>query len=363
MKKLTRAIALFFVIALVLASVPAFERGASADTTTVWVSSTKCPVYKTKSTSSKLLGTLYFGETMICENYSSKKTGWARVMNNKGKFGYCKMSCLSKENPSKLSVELRAIKASKVYSEPDAKYKKKGTVKKGTLITVVGVTPDYKWWRALGKKSNVYYFVPVSCFTGTELATFSGQSADILDGKEKVIGTLSYGEQVTLISETKKGWLLYYENGKLGYVASDEFDDSEWDGLDKTAYAAADGVWLYSEAVFKKATAHITVDKNKTVKLIYGSDERGYYRVQYKKKYYYVQAKTVFTEKADTYALYADGAVKLYKNKTFTSKNLAGSLTSGEKVAVRAVYHTKVKVENESGLTGWCMLSSLKKGE
>ena len=85
MKKLSRAIALFFVIALVLASVPAFERDASADTSTVWVASVKCPVYKQKDTSSKLLGTLYFGESMICENYSSKKTGWARVMNSKGK--------------------------------------------------------------------------------------------------------------------------------------------------------------------------------------------------------------------------------------------------------------------------------------
>lgn len=363
MKRLTRALALLFVFALLFSFAPELTNDASASTSTVWVATKKCVVYKQKDTSSKQLGTLYFGDSLICEDYSSKKTGWARVMNSRGRVGYCKMSLLTDDNPSTLEITLRATKTTRVYSAPTAGKIKRGSVKKGTEITAVGVTPDLKWWRALGKKSNVYYFIPVSSFTGTDYSYFTGKSADIVNSKNKVIGTLSYCEGVSVLDETKGVKLVYFDTNKLGYVASDDFEELEPQGMEKTAYAAADSVWLYNEAVFKKGTGHITVKKNTAITLLNGSDELGYYRVRYKKKNYYVLANSVFPEKSDLYALYAPGAVKLYKTRSFTSKNLAGELKSGEKVAVRAVYNNKVKVENESGLSGWCALSSLKRSE
>ena len=92
MKK--KALSLLLILCMVLALAPVT---AQAATFTVYVVSNTVKVYSKISTSSSVLGTMSYGESMTC---LATNSGWAAVKNSKGAIGFCKISALSNVNPN-----------------------------------------------------------------------------------------------------------------------------------------------------------------------------------------------------------------------------------------------------------------------
>ncbi|MBQ1255682.1 MAG: SH3 domain-containing protein, partial [Clostridia bacterium] len=125
-------------------------------TRNAYVNSATCKVYASYSTSSKVLATYAYGDTLKLEAISD---GWARLVNG-STIGFCKLSELTFTNPNTMNITVYAQGANiKVYTAPTTSSKLMGTVNGTTKLTCLAITDD-GWCRV--KKGSYIGFIPKS---------------------------------------------------------------------------------------------------------------------------------------------------------------------------------------------------------
>ncbi len=109
-----------------------------------YVSAAQAYVYSSKRTNSKLICKIPFGEKVKVEAISGD---WARLVNGSA-VGYCKCSSLTPNNPNKYNMTVYTQENSvKVYSAPTTSASVLGTAAINTKYTFVAATGDNKWCR------------------------------------------------------------------------------------------------------------------------------------------------------------------------------------------------------------------------
>ena len=124
------------------------------DPTTAYVTSTTVTVYANNNTSSKVLGTYAYGESLKVEAINGS---WARLKNG-STVGYCKLSQISFTNPNTMNLTVYAqSNGVKVYTAPSTSSKQMGTVSGNTKMTCLAVINDE--WCRVKRGSNIGFIL------------------------------------------------------------------------------------------------------------------------------------------------------------------------------------------------------------
>lgn len=363
-----------------------FGPAALAESRTVYVASNTLKVYKKASTSSKLLGTMAYAEKLSCLAVSDS---WARVENASGDIGYCRKSSLTTENPNTLDKTVYITKSGvKVYSHPSTGAEVLVKVGDGDLkksYTAVAVTSDGEWVRLKNGKSYGYAQMkyisssPAADESADELSETVYVSADTLKVYKKastsstVLGTMSFGESLTLLRLGDEWARVQNASGSVGYCRLSGLTDENPNGLPVTAYATKDDVKLYkqpstSASVLKK------LEKGKGVDMVAVNKDRDWARVELSGVWGYVQTKYLVLESLPaepdqtpnddyaglegTTAYVTSATLKVYESVD-TGADVLGTLAYGEKTALLMVSDGWAMVRSSSGSIGYCAFGGL----
>ena len=346
---------------------------------TVYVGSNTLPVYASASTSSKLLGTMSYGESMTLVALHSET--WAQVRNSSGAVGYCKIDGLTIENPNSLNATIYVTETgAKLYAKPTTSATVLGTLKQNAKYTAVAMTTDKVWLRLTNGSSYGYLLTdyasteevddPAPGITGTvyisanTLVAYSSPSTS-----SKSLGTMSYGESMLLLG-VDDGWAkIQNSSGAVGYCKYGGLTSVNPNSLNLSMYAQSSGVKLYAKPL-TTATVSRTINQGDSVIVIAVTGDGAWARVNLGSgKYAYAQTKSISETKPDG----DDSGITDIKKKTVyisattlavyaspsTSSASLGTMSFGESLSCTGVNSTWARVINSSGALGYCKLSGL----
>ena len=346
---------------------------------TVYVGSNTLPVYASASSSSNLLGTMSYGESMTLISLHGED--WAQVRNSVGATGYCKVEGLTATNPNAYSVTIYITETgAKLYSKPTASASVLGTLEKNDQYTAVAITPDKAWLRL--KNGSAYGYL-MSDYASTEkvdapdptpsgtvyiaantLVAYSAPSTS-----SKNLGTMSFGESMTLL-DVDDGWAkIQNSSGAVGYCKYGGLTSVNPNTLKLTVYARENGVKLYSKPL---ATASVsrTLSLNDALTVVAVTEDGMWGRVSLGSgKYAYVQKSAVSDSKQDVddsgitdinkkTVYIAANTLAVYASPSTSSASL-GTMSFGESLSCTGTSSTWARVVNASGATGYCKLSGV----
>ena len=226
MKK--KFIAVLLLVCVLAGLLPA-ELSALAASQTVYVTANTLPVYKTYSTSSKVLGTMSYGESMTL---LATNSSWAYVKNSAGATGYCKLSGIGTSNPNKYSEKIYINSSNvKVYKKPDTSSGVMMTLSKNASYTAVAKTSDNEWARL--KNGSAYGYVQMKYISTSKVDDDAPSTPDLTSKtvyisantlnayksastSSKKLGALSQGQSVTVYAYNPD-WAYIGLNGKYGF--------------------------------------------------------------------------------------------------------------------------------------------------
>ena len=375
MKK--KFIAVLLLVCLLAGLIPA-ELSALAASQTVYVIANTLPVYKSYSTSSRVLGTMAYGEslTLLATNSS-----WAYVRNSSGATGYCKVSGLSTSNPNKYSEKVY-INASgvKVYRRPDTGSTVMTTLPKNSSFIAVAKTSDNGWARL--KNGSYYGYVQMKYISTSPVDDDSGSTSDVT-GKtvyiaantlsayksastsSKVLGVMSYGESMTLLAVSGDWAQIRNSSGAIGYCKISGLTNVNPNVLDMRAYVTSESAKVYRKPS-TSATVLATAKLNDSFTAVAVTTDGNWVRVKNGSAYGYMLAEDLSDSSPDipddpagitvyvienTLSVYADAS---------TESTLLGTMSFGESMTVVSIYSEDwVQVRNPSGKTGYCDINGL----
>lgn len=348
--------------------------------TTVYIASNTLKVYNKASTSGKVLGTMSYGESMTLLAISGS---WAQVRNSSGTVGYCKFSGLSNVDPNSYSVKIY-INANgvKVYRKPTTSAGVMQTLKQNDSYTCVAVTPDGDWLRL---KNGKYYGYVQSKYASNlkieeetpakpveQLVYISANTLPVYKSASSAstkLGTMSFGETLVLLN-VDDGWAqVRNDAGAMGYCVYGGITKTNPNTLQKTAYAAQNGVNLYAKPS-ESASVSQTLNLNAAVAIIAISEDEDWARVNLGSgKYAYVQTALLSENKQveNDSPIQDVSAVTVYVSDTTlvcyaennTSAAVLGTMSFGESMTMTGTGEGWARVVNSSKKTGYCKLSGL----
>ena len=346
---------------------------------TVYVGSNTLPVYASASTSSKLLGTMSYGESMTLVALHSET--WAQVRNSSGAVGYCKIDGLTIENPNSLNATIYVTETgAKLYAKPTTSATVLGTLKQNAKYTAVAMTTDKVWLRLTNGSSYGYLLTdyasteevddPAPGITGTvyisanTLVAYSSPSTS-----SKSLGTMSYGESMLLLG-VDDGWAkIQNSSGAVGYCKFGGLTNVNPNNLNLTMYAQSNGVKLYAKPL-TTATVSRTINQGDSVTVIAVTGDGVWARVNLGSgKYAYVQTKSISETRPDgddsgitditKKTVYITATTLAVYASPSTSSASLGTMSFGESLSCTGVNSTWARVVNSSGALGYCKLSGL----
>ena len=148
----------------------------------VYIADDTLVVYQKNSTTSKALGTMSFGESLT-------KTGeggiWARVKNEEGETGYCKLSGLTEKNPNTYSVTLYVQKNGvKMYKKPSTSATAMATMAVNTKLTGLCLSENEDWVRVKNERGAIGY-VQSSNLSSSKVNTDAAKASAIVELAKK----------------------------------------------------------------------------------------------------------------------------------------------------------------------------------
>ena len=346
---------------------------------TVYVGSNTLPVYASASTSSKLLGTMSYGESMTLVALHSET--WAQVRNSSGAVGYCKIDGLTIENPNSLNATIYVTETgAKLYAKPTTSATVLGTLKQNAKYTAVAMTTDKVWLRLTNGSSYGYLLTdyasteevddPAPGITGTvyisanTLVAYSSPSTS-----SKSLGTMSYGESMLLLG-VDDGWAkIQNSSGAVGYCKYGGLTSVNPNSLNLSMYAQSSGVKLYAKPL-TTATVSRTINQGDSVTVIAVTGDGVWARVNLGSgKYAYVQTKSISETRPDgddsgitditKKTVYITATTLAVYASPSTSSASLGTMSFGESLSCTGVNSTWARVINSSGALGYCKLSGL----
>lgn len=365
MKKRLTALLLALCIAMgaMLVATPAVAAGI-----TVYVSSNTLPVYNRISGRTVLLGTMSFGEEMLCVAVNKD---WACVKNSSGAIGYCKTEGLTNVNPNKYSVRLYANASGvKVYDKPDTSSAVLKKLNLNDVYTGVAITNDSKWIRLKNGSSYGYVLAP-------QMSTQAVNSGGIATAdtvyvavntlpvyasdrtSSKKLGTMAFGESMGLLGMNGQWAKVVNTEGTVGYCKAESLVTSNPNTLSLKVYIAKDSAKIYkkpntSAAVVKKAAL------NASYTAVAITTDGEWLRLKNGDSFGYVRAEDVSTTTAETESTVyvSDNVLSVYAGKSTSSKRM-GRMAYGESMELLEVDGDWAKVRNTSNETGYCAASGL----
>ena len=301
-------IAVLLLVCVLAGLIPA-ELSALAASQTVYVTANTLPVYKTYSTSSKVLGTMSYGESMLLLGVDD---GWAKIQNSSGAVGYCKYGGLTNVNPNNLNLTMYAqSNGVKLYAKPLTTATVRKTINQGDSVTVIAVTGDGAWARVnLG--SGKYAYAQTKSISETKP---DGDDSGITDIKKKTVyisattlavyaspstssaslGTMSFGESLSCTGLNSTWARVVNSSGALGYCKLSGLSDTNPNTYNVTLYAQSSGVKVYSKAS-TSSTVLTTLSLNAKVTGVAINADKSWIRLKNDSgSYGYVQASSVAT--------------------------------------------------------------------
>lgn len=291
------------------------DEEAPSGSTTVYICANTLKVYQKASSSSKLLGTLSYGDKM---KLVSLDDDWAKIENPAGDVGYCKFSGLTTKNPNTLD-ERRYLNRDgvKIYAKPDTDAKQLASGGLNDRITVVSVTPDGDWLRI--EHGSSYGFVQTKYVSKNKSEADEEENEEInpfietkvyvvnatlkvhekASSSSKQLVLMSLGEKLTLTGVSGSWAQVRTDGGTQGYCKYDGLSTANPNKYDESVYARGDGVKIYRNATTDSEVLK-TVDVNTKLSCVALSPGGDWLRVENGSRYSYVRASDVSRTKVDT---------------------------------------------------------------
>ena len=373
--------AVFLLICLLTTMLPA-GLSALAASQTVYVISNTLPVYKSYSTSSGVLGTMSYGESMTC---MATNNGWAYVKNSSGQTGYCKTGGLSNVNPNKYSEKIY-INASgvKVYRRPDTGSSVMMTLSKNSSYTAVAITPDKTWARL--KNGSAYGYVQMKYISTSKVSDGSGTAPDLKTGtvyisantltayksastSSKSLGVMSYGDSMTLLATSGEWAQIRNSSGAVGYCKISGLTAANPNNLNLTVYIKQGGAKIYSKPSTSSSTV-MSAGLNDIFTAVAITSDSAWARLKSGSNYAYVQTANLSTTPVDggqetpdlpfgMTVYVVSNTLPVYASASASAK-LLGTMSMGESMALVSLYdETWAQVRNSSGTVGYCLIEGL----
>lgn len=271
-----------------------------AEAYAAYVTAATLPIYASPNTTSTLLGTLAFGEGLICQLVNGD---WAQVKNSSGALGYCAANGISATNPNSNAMTYYAQSAGvKAYAKPGTSYGVAQTFAKNAVVNVVAVTADKKWARV--KLSNGYAYVEFAQIATAkvqeEYAVYVSANMITIYNKASTsgnaLGTMCFGETMTCVNINGDWAQVKNAGGQLGYCKKSGLTTTNPNVSGKTYYAQSDGTQAYAKPDVA-TTIKGTYARGATVVVVAVSGDNQWARVQLSSSYAYVKTSLLGTTK------------------------------------------------------------------
>ena len=379
MKK--KFIAVLLLVCVLAGLLPA-ELSALAASQTVYVIANTLPVYKTYSTSAKVLGTMSYGESMTL---LATNSSWACVKNSSGATGYCKLSGIGTSNPNKYSEKIYINSSNvKVYKKPDTSSGVMMTLSKNASYTAVAKTPDNEWARL--KNGSAYGYVQMKYISTSKVDDDAPSTPDLTtktvyisantlnayksaSSSSKVLGVMSYGESMTLLATSGSWAQIRNSANAVGYCKLSGLTATNPNNLDVRVYVSSASAKVYKKPS-TSADVLTTVKLNDSFTAVAITADSAWARVKSGSSYGYIQASKLSASETEpeepdepdiplvsTVYISANTLVA-YSSPSTSSKNL-GTMSYGERMTLLGVDGSWAKIQNSSGAVGYCKLDGL----
>lgn len=384
MKK--RLTAILLALCLFIGILPAAEP-ANAASFAVYVISNTLPVYKGVSTTSKVLGTMSFGESMTCIAYNNS---WAAVQNSKGQIGYCKITGLSNVNPNTLSKTAYITAANvPVYRKPATTAGVMMKLSKNSKYTAVAVTPDKNWVRL--QNGKYYGYVQAQYVSASPVGSGSGgnnnssipntQNTTVYivsntlkayasaSTSSKSLGTMSYGESMTLLATSGSWARIRNASGAVGYCLASGLSTKNPNSYNEKIYINANNVPIYRKPLTSSGVM-MKLKLNSSYTAVAITADGAWTRLKNGSAYGYIQSKYISgsiiedepeidipveipSEEVTETVYAAENTVRFYAEPDSTSKAL-GTMSFGQSLGLISVDDGWAKVKNDNSTIGYC---------
>ena len=377
-----RLTAILLALCLFIGILPAVQ-SANAASFTVYVISNTLPVYKGVSTSSKVLGTMAFGENATCIAYNNS---WAAVQNSAGQIGYCAISGLSNVNPNTLS-KTAYITASNVpvYRKPSTSSGVMMKLKLNSKYTAVAVTPDKNWIRLQNGKYYGYvqsqYISASPAGSGNigNIGNTTGTTVYIVANtlkaytsastSSKSLGTMSYGESMTLLSTSGSWACIRNSSGAVGYCLLSGLSSKNPNSYNEKVYINANNIPVYRKPLTSSGVM-MKLKLNSSYTAVAITADGAWTRLKNSKYYGYVQSKYISgsiiedepevdlpveipSEEVTETVYVSENTASFYAEPDSTSK-LLGTMVFGQALGLISVDDGWAKVKNDNSTIGYC---------
>ena len=374
-------IAVLLLVCVLAGLIPA-ELSALAASQTVYVTANTLPVYKTYSTSSKVLGTMSYGESMTL---LATNSSWAYVKNSAGATGYCKLSGIGTSNPNKYSEKIYINSSNvKVYKKPDTSSGVMMTLSKNASYTAVAKTPDNEWARL--KNGSAYGYVQMKYISTSKVDDDAPSTPDLTtktvyisantlnayksaSSSSKVLGVMSYGESMTLLATSGDWAQIRNSANAVGYCKLSGLTATNPNNLDVRVYVSSASAKVYKKPTTSAAVL-TTARLNDSFTAVAITADSAWARVKSGSSYGYIQASKLSASETEpeepdepdiplvsTVYISANTLVA-YSSPSTSSKNL-GTMSYGERMTLLGVDGSWAKIQNSSGAVGYCKLDGL----
>ena len=374
-------IAVLLLVCVLAGLIPA-ELSALAASQTVYVTANTLPVYKTYSTSSKVLGTMSYGESMTL---LATNSSWAYVKNSAGATGYCKLSGIGSSNPNKYSEKIYINSSNvKVYKKPDTSSGVMMTLSKNASYTAVAKTPDNEWARL--KNGSAYGYVQMKYISTSKVDDDAPSTPDLTtktvyisantlnayksaSTSSKVLGVMSYGESMTLLATSGDWAQIRNSANAVGYCKLSGLTATNPNNLDVRVYVSSASAKVYKKPS-TSADVLTTVKLNDSFTAVAITADSAWARVKSGSSYGYIQASKLSASETEpeepdepdiplvsTVYISANTLVA-YSSPSTSSKNL-GTMSYGERMTLLGVDGSWAKIQNSSGAVGYFKLEGL----
>ena len=374
-------IAVLLLVCVLAGLIPA-ELSALAASQTVYVTANTLPVYKTYSTSSKVLGTMSYGESMTL---LATNSSWAYVKNSAGATGYCKLSGIGTSNPNKYSEKIYINSSNvKVYKKPDTSSSVMMTLSKNASYTAVAKTPDNEWARL--KNGSAYGYVQMKYISTSKVDDDAPSTPDLTSKtvyisantlnayksastSSKVLGVMSYGESMTLLATSGDWAQIRNSANAVGYCKLSGLTATNPNNLDVRVYVSSASAKVYKKPTTSAAVL-TTAKLNDSFTAVAITADSAWARVKSGSSYGYIQVSKLSASETEpeepdepdiplvsTVYISANTLVA-YSSPSTSSKNL-GTMSYGESMTLLGVDGSWAKIQNSSGAVGYCKLDGL----
>ncbi|MBQ3575429.1 MAG: SH3 domain-containing protein, partial [Clostridia bacterium] len=275
---------------------------------TVYVAENLLKVYKSASESSKVMGTMAYGEAM---KLTGVNDGWAEVMNTSGEKGYCSYGGLTDVDPNSEGLTMYAQDATPIYKKPSTGYGTVANVGKNAALSVVAITPDGDWARVyIG--SSKYGYAQMSKLAQTEVPSGDEFADENFTKKtvygiatattcyaspstsSKSVGNLYFGQSATCTGENGDWARVVNGSGTVAYCKISNISTENPNKYSVAVYAKSAGTKVYQKPSTSSSVI-ATVGKNGKCTGVAVSTDGKWYRLKNGSTYGYALASDFST--------------------------------------------------------------------